>query len=163
MSRVYIGVGTNLGDRIANYRRAVKEIGELEETRVTRQSSVYENEPHGRARNWFLNGVLEVDTELDPKELLKALKKIETAMGRKKEAGKKSISRVIDLDILLYDSSVIEERTLKIPHPEMQERKFVLLPLSEMAPQYKHPGLGTTISHLLVACKDEQKIHLYKH
>lgn len=163
MSRAYIGVGTNLGDRFGNYRRAVAGINELEATRVTRESSVYESEPHGRARNWFLNGVLEVDTELDAKEMLKALKKIETAIGRKKESGKKSISRVIDLDILLFDSDIIESRTLKVPHPEMQNRKFVLLPLSELAPQTKHPGTGETVSHLLVACEDAAKIHLYKH
>lgn len=158
----YIGIGSNLGDRIANYKRASAEINGLPETRVTRQSSVYESEPHGRARNWFLNGVVEVSTELDPKELLKALQKIETAMGRKKEKSKKSVSRVIDLDILMYGADVVEGRTLKVPHPEMQARRFVLMPLAELAPQAKHPVLGETVSDLLVACEDDKKIHLFK-
>ena len=159
----YIGIGSNLGDRIANYKRASTEINDLPDTRVTRQSSVYESEPHGRARNWFLNGVVEVSTELDPKELLKALQKIEAAMGRKKDKSKKSVSRVIDLDILLYGADVVEGRTLKVPHPEMQARRFVLMPLAELAPQTKHPVLGDTVSDLLVACEDDKKIHLFKH
>lgn len=158
----YIGVGTNIGDRVANLRKATALISELPETRVTRQSSIYETEPHGRARNWFLNSVVEIDTELEATDLLKALQKIETAVGRKKEQSKTNVSRVMDLDILLYDAEVFEKRNLKIPHPELPARKFVLLPLSELAPAYRHPTLAETISSLLVACPDEKKIHLFK-
>jgi 2-amino-4-hydroxy-6-hydroxymethyldihydropteridine diphosphokinase len=165
----YIALGTNLGDRAANYKKAVDTIAELEGTRITRRSSLYESEPHGRARNWFLNGVIEIQTELDPNELLKALQKIETGMGRKRpakgEGGKKSgtsVSRVIDLDILLYGRLTVEERRLKIPHLELANRKFVLLPLSELVPAFVHPVLGVTISELLVGCKDEKKTHLFR-
>jgi 2-amino-4-hydroxy-6-hydroxymethyldihydropteridine diphosphokinase len=171
-STAYIGLGTNLGDRQANFRKAIELISELPGTRITRHSSVYESEPHGRARNWFVNGVIEVHTELDPQDLLKALQKIEAAMGRKKpaksesgggkKAADKSVSRVIDLDILLYSTQVVDERRLKVPHPELPNRKFVLLPLSELAPAYVHPVIGVTISELLVACKDDKKVHLFR-
>lgn len=158
----YIGVGTNMGDRMGNYRKATTLISELPDTRITRQSSIYETEPHGRARKWFLNGVVEVDTELDATDLLKALQKIETAVGRKRDKSKTNVSRVMDLDILLYEAEIFEKRNLKIPHPELPARKFVLLPLSELAPAYRHPTLAETISSLLVACNDEKKTLLFK-
>ena len=167
----YIGLGTNLGDRRANFRKATELIKALPDTRITRHSSLYESEPHGRARNWFVNGVVEIHTSLDPNELLKSLQKIETTMGRKKTESAKptkkadkdrGISRIIDLDILLYGTEVVEERKLKIPHPEIANRKFVLLPLSELTPAYVHPGLGQTVSEMLVGCKDDKKIHLFK-
>jgi 2-amino-4-hydroxy-6-hydroxymethyldihydropteridine diphosphokinase len=170
-STAYIGLGSNLGDRQANFRRAIELVSELPGTRITRHSSVYESEPHGRARNWFVNGVIEIHTDLDPQELLKSLQKIEVTMGRKKPAkgegaskksAGKNVSRVIDLDVLLYGTQVIEERKLKIPHPELPNRKFVLLPLSELAPAYVHPVLGVTISELLVGCKDDKKVHLFR-
>ena len=160
----YIGIGTNLGDRLANYRKAVAAIGEIRDTRVTRESSLYESEPHGRARNWFLNGGVEVSTELEAKELLKELQKIEASMGRKRTAKSKkaSVSRTIDLDILLFNNETIESRTLTVPHPELPGRRFVLLPLSELAPALKHPQLGETISSLLVASPDDKKVTFYK-
>lgn len=169
-STAYIALGTNLGDRLANYRKAVESIAEIEGTRITRHSSLYESEPHGRARNWFLNGVIEIHTELDPHELLKALQKIETEMGRKRPAkgeggnkkADKSVSRVMDLDILLYGRMTVDARRLKIPHPELPNRRFVLMPLSELAPAYRHPVLGVTVSELSVVCKDDKKVHLFR-
>lgn len=156
----YIGVGTNMGDRMANFRKAIARIGEVPETRVTRQSSLYESEPHGKARKWFINGVVEIATEIDAKALLKQLQRIETEMGRKKT--KTTVSRVIDLDILLFDAQVIETRTLKVPHPELPNRRFVLLPLSELAPALRHPVLGETISTLSVTTEDKTKVGLFK-
>ncbi len=159
----YIGIGTNLGDRLANYRKAVEQIGELRETRVTRESSLYESEPHGRARNWFLNAVVEVHTELDAKELLKGLQKIETSMGRKRTAKKSTnVSRTMDLDILLFNSETITSRNLTLPHPELANRRFVLLPLSELVPALKHPVLGETISTLLVTTQDRGRVTFFK-
>jgi len=158
----YIGVGTNLGERQENLRKAIAKVGELPGTRLIAQSSVYETEPHGRARNWFLNCVVGIDTELEAKDLLKALQKIERDMGRKKSTSKTSVSRVIDLDILLLGSQVLDSRTLKIPHPELANRRFVLLPLSELAPAMIHPVLGTTISALLVGTKDTTKVSLFR-
>ena len=151
----YIGVGTNLGDRQENLRKAMAKLAELPGTRVTSQSSIYETEPHGRARNWFLNCVVGIDTELEAKDLLKALQKIERDMGRKKTTSKTSVSRVIDLDILLVGSQVISSRTLKVPHPELANRRFVLLPLSELAPALIHPVLGVTMVELLRRLHDD--------
>ena len=158
----YIAIGTNLGDRASNYRSALSRLGELKETRITRWSSLYESEPHGKARNWFLNGVVEVSTELEAEELMKMMAKIETAMGRKRRQEKSSVSRIIDLDLLLFDAEIISTRTLKVPHPELPSRRFVLLPLSELAPGLPHPVLGETISSLLVATEDPKKVRLFK-
>lgn len=158
----YIGVGTNLGDRLRNYRTALEKIGALPGTRIIGKSSMYESEPHGKARNWFLNGVVEVATELEAAPLLKELQKIETALGRKRDAAKTSVSREMDLDILLFDHDTIESRNLKVPHPEMGNRKFVLLPLAELAPAFVHPVSGTSVSSLLATTPDKKKVMLYR-
>jgi 2-amino-4-hydroxy-6-hydroxymethyldihydropteridine diphosphokinase len=159
----YIAIGTNLGDRLANYRKAASLIKELPQSRITRESSLYESEPHGKARNWFLNGVVELVTEMDAKELLKQLQKIESGMGRRRESAKTSISRVIDLDILLFDRETIASKTLKVPHPEIPNRRFVLLPLSELVPSMHHPSLSSTVSALLVTTPDKKRCMLFKH
>lgn len=158
--RVFIGVGSNLGDRRANCREARDRIRELPQTRVVKESSVYESEPHGNAKTWFANSVLELETEFDPSELLKRLKGIETSMGRKRVRGKRWGSRIIDLDILLFDKELVDKRNLKVPHPEMANRRFVLLPLSELAPQLIHPTLNASISELLTATPDTKRIHV---
>jgi 2-amino-4-hydroxy-6-hydroxymethyldihydropteridine diphosphokinase len=158
--RVFIGVGSNLGDRRANCREARDRIRELPQTRVVKESSVYESEPHGNAKTWFANSVLELETEFDPSELLKRLKGIETSMGRKRVRGKRWGSRIIDLDILLFDKELVDKRNLKVPHPEIANRRFVLLPLSELAPQLIHPTLNASISELLTATPDTKRIHV---
>jgi 2-amino-4-hydroxy-6-hydroxymethyldihydropteridine diphosphokinase len=157
---VFIGLGSNLGDRRANVQEALERIRGLPETRIVKEASLYESEPHGNAKTWFVNGVVELDTAFTPENLLKKLKAIETAMGRKRVKGKRWGSRVIDLDILLYGSLVIQKRNLKIPHPQMPNRRFVLLPLSELAPHVFHPVLQVTISDLLATVKDPKKIVL---
>ena len=157
---VFIGIGSNLGDRRANIAEALDRIAKLPGTRVIKQSSFYESEPHGDAKTWFVNGVIEVDTEFSPENLLKKLKGIETAMGRKRVKGKRWGSRIIDLDILLYGALVVKKRNLKIPHPELSKRRFVLLPLSELAPQIFHPVLQMSVPNLLADVKDSKKITL---
>jgi 2-amino-4-hydroxy-6-hydroxymethyldihydropteridine diphosphokinase len=158
--RAYIAIGSNLGDRRANCREARDRIQALPGTRVVKESSLYESEPHGDAKTWFANSVLEIETEATSNELLKRLKAIETAMGRKRVRGKRWGSRVIDLDILFYDMEIIDKRNLKVPHPEIPNRRFVLVPLSELAPQLIHPGLNASVSELLATVKDTKKIHL---
>lgn len=158
--RVFIGIGSNLGDRRANCREARERIRELPHTRVVKESSLYESEPHGNAKTWFANSVIEVETDLAAPELLKRLLAIEKTMGRKRVSGKRWGSRIIDLDILLYDMEILEKRNLKIPHPQMPNRRFVLVPLSELAPQLIHPRLNVSISDLLATVKDTKKIHL---
>jgi len=158
--RVHIGIGSNLGDRRANVLEAITRVGELPGTRVVRSSSLYESEPHGDATTWFVNAAIEIETDLLPDALLKRLKALEEAMGRKRVKGKRWGNRVIDLDILLYDQDTIDKRTLKIPHPRLHQRRFVLLPLSELAPQVVHPKLGQSISALLATVKDPKRVTL---
>jgi 2-amino-4-hydroxy-6-hydroxymethyldihydropteridine diphosphokinase len=160
--RAFIGIGSNLGDRKANYFEAIDRIQKIAGTRVLKQSSLYESEPLGDAKTWFVNGVVELETECGADDLLKRLLQIETAMGRKRVRGKRWGSRIIDLDILFFDSEIINKRNLKVPHPELQNRRFVLLPLSELAPQLVHPKLAASISELLATLKDHKKIHLLR-
>jgi 2-amino-4-hydroxy-6-hydroxymethyldihydropteridine diphosphokinase len=157
---VFIGLGSNLGDRRANIADALDRIRKLPDTRIVKESSFYESEPHGDAKTWFVNGVIEVETEFSPDNLLKKLKSIESVMGRKRVKGKRWGSRVIDLDILFYSGLVVKKRGLRVPHLELANRRFVLLPLSELAPQLIHPVLQATISDLLAAVKDTKKIVL---
>ena len=158
--RVYIGIGSNLGDRRANALEAVERVGKIPGTKLVRASSFYESEPLGDAKTWFVNSAIEIETELMPDALLRKLKAIEEAMGRKRVKGKRWGSRIIDLDILLCDHDVIEKRSLKIPHPEMHKRRFVLLPLAELAPHVVHPQLGQSVSSLLATVKDDKRVML---
>lgn len=158
--RMYIGIGSNLGDRRANTAEAIDRISKIPDTRVVRASSLYESEPLGDAKTWFVNSVIEVETELSAEAMLKRLKAIEQAMGRKRVKGKRWGSRIIDLDILLSENEVVDKRTLRVPHPEMHKRRFVLLPLAELAPHVVHPGLGQSVSALLATLKDSKRVTL---
>ena len=159
--RVYIGLGSNLGNRRANYQKALELIAALPKTRIVKRSSLYESEPHGDAKNWYVNGVIEIETEFLPDKLLQRLQAIEQAMGRKKTPQtKKWASRKIDLDILLFENQTLDTRSLKIPHPELPNRRFALVPLSELAPHVTHPRLGVTIAELLAHLKDDKRVML---
>jgi 2-amino-4-hydroxy-6-hydroxymethyldihydropteridine diphosphokinase len=166
--RAFIGLGTNLGDRVANYREAIDRIGKLPDTRVMRQSSIYETEPVGDVKGAFLNGAIELETELAPEVLMRKLLSIERVMGRKRIKGRKAASRgkykprVIDLDLLFFNKEVIDTRTLKVPHPLLQERRFVLAPLSELAPALIHPKTNKSISEMLVALKTPHRVTLMR-
>jgi 2-amino-4-hydroxy-6-hydroxymethyldihydropteridine diphosphokinase len=159
--QVFIGIGSNLGDRKAHYYEALERVARLSRTRIVKESSLYESEPIGDAETWYVNGAIEIETEFPPEPLLRHLKAIERAMGRTKKAqAKKWTSRTIDLDILFFGNRVVDTRSLKIPHPELHNRRFVLLPLSELAPNLIHPHFGTTISRLLAALKGDKKVIL---
>jgi len=158
--RAFIGAGSNLGDRKVNIAEAIARVGELPATRIVRKSSLYESEPHGNAKTWFVNAVIEIETDHAPADLLKKLKTIEESMGRKRVKGKRWGSRIIDLDLLFFNSEVVHTKTLKIPHPEIAKRKFVLLPLAEVAPQLQHPELGQTVSQILATAKDQKRVVL---
>jgi 2-amino-4-hydroxy-6-hydroxymethyldihydropteridine diphosphokinase len=132
--RVYLGLGSNLGNREENIRKAILLIGEKVGT-VLRQSSLIETEPWGfESENSFLNGVILVETTFTPRQTLKATQKIERELGRKRKSDslKKYADRPIDIDILLYDDLTIDEPYLKIPHPLMEQRDFVMIPLREI-------------------------------
>jgi 2-amino-4-hydroxy-6-hydroxymethyldihydropteridine diphosphokinase len=144
LHRVYLGLGSNLGDREEHIRKAVALIGEKVGL-VIRQSSLIETEPWGfESENRFLNGVILVETSLTPRQLLRATQKIERSLGRKRKSTDSSLQspdfskysdRPIDIDILLYDDLTIDEPDLKIPHPLMEQRDFVMIPLNEIKPR----------------------------
>jgi len=143
----YIAFGSNLGDRNKNIEKAVEYLKELEGISVRRVSAVYETEPVGGPRQEkFLNGVIEVETSLLPDELLDRLKGIESRLGRVKTED--NAPRPIDLDIIFYQDIVIDGGRIKIPHPRMHERAFVLRGLSEIAPEFLHPRLNKTVKQL---------------
>lgn len=137
MHRVYLGLGSNLGCREEQIRRAVRLIGERVGV-VTRQSSLIETEPWGfESENRFLNAVILCETELTPREVLKVTQNIERELGRRKKYNRQSktrqyADRPIDIDILLYDDLTVDEPDLKIPHPLMHERDFVMIPFNEI-------------------------------
>jgi 2-amino-4-hydroxy-6-hydroxymethyldihydropteridine diphosphokinase len=142
---VYLGLGSNLKDRKAQIDQAVARLAEL--GRVLAVSSYYETEPMEVARQpWFLNCALALETELMPRQLLAAVLEIERAMGRRRAQPKGP--RIIDIDILLFGNSKVETEGLFIPHPGMAERRFVLEPLAEIAPEARHPIMKRTIREL---------------
>lgn len=146
MSIVYIGVGSNLGNRQENCLRAI-EFLEKRGVIVKKRSSMYETEPWGiKEQPRFINMAIEIETGLEPKELLRVLKEIEKEMGR--EESLKWGPRIIDLDILLFDELILRDG-LEIPHPLMHEREFVLKPLCEIAPERVHPLLKVRICDLM--------------
>jgi 2-amino-4-hydroxy-6-hydroxymethyldihydropteridine diphosphokinase len=152
-----IGLGTNLGNREENLKKAIENII-MSAGEVISCSGIYETEPWGfRSEDHFLNMVLSITTSLKPVDLLKRLLKIEMQMGRIRGTEKYS-SRIIDVDILLYGNEIINQPYLKIPHPKIRERKFVLVPLCDIASEMIHPVLNKTFAALLENCKDESKV-----
>ncbi|MDY6873344.1 MAG: 2-amino-4-hydroxy-6-hydroxymethyldihydropteridine diphosphokinase [Chloroflexota bacterium] len=145
-SPLYLALGTNLGDREANLQAARDALAAR--VRLIRESSIYETPPWGYIdQPEFLNQVVEVDSVLKPLPLLHFLKEIEAEMGR--EATFRNGPRLIDLDILFYGQAIIDGQVLKVPHPRLQERAFVLVPLDQIAPDFVHPVLKKTVHGLL--------------
>ena len=154
---VYIGIGSNLGDKAGNCRRAVEVILADARNRIVQCSPFYQTEPVGKKeQDWFINGVSAMETSMEPAELLEFLMGVEKMMGRVRR--ERWGPRVIDLDILIFGQEVINKEGLQIPHPRLHERRFVLVPLRDIAPDLMHPLLGKTISQILAELPGEEKV-----
>lgn len=157
MHKVYLILGSNEGDRKKYIREAITNISNLPNSRIISESSVYQTEAWGRDNlPAHLNVVLEINTDLEPFELLNQLQYIELNLGRTR-TDKWGI-RTIDIDILYYDDMIINTDQLTIPHPLIQERKFVLVPLAELAPAMLHPKFQLSNADMLAQCIDELKV-----
>ncbi|HXX34178.1 MAG TPA: 2-amino-4-hydroxy-6-hydroxymethyldihydropteridine diphosphokinase [Thermodesulfobacteriota bacterium] len=149
----YIGIGSNLGDKLSQCEKAVFEILRIDRHRLLAKSSLFKTQPIGyTSQDWFVNAVLKIETDLEAPELLRKLKDIESHFGRTETF--RWGPRTIDLDILFFDDIEIHTEELQIPHPRIQERQFVLVPLAEIDQNFIHPVLKKTIRELL---KDSQK------
>ena len=148
MTRAYVGLGANLGDRETTLRRAVELLAEEPGIEVAAVSTLRETDPAGLVdQPLFLNGAAAVETSLSPRELLDVLLRIEQALGRVR-SGVRWGPRTVDLDVLVYDDQVVDEPGLRVPHPRLHERRFTLEPLAELAPALEIPGRGQ-VSELL--------------
>ncbi len=150
MPKVYLAVGSNLGDRKANIEKAKTLLKTLPDIHFLKSSACYETDPvGGPAQGKYLNAVWEIETHASPKILMEELLRIEAELGRKRTV--RNAPRTIDLDILFYGDLTIAQEGLTLPHPRMRERWFVLKPLADLCPDFRHPALNKTVSELLEA------------
>jgi 2-amino-4-hydroxy-6-hydroxymethyldihydropteridine diphosphokinase len=171
MTRVYLGLGSNLGDRLERLRAAVRTLRDTAEISVVDASPLYESEPWEeepgrteRERRWYLNCVVAIDTSLSPRALLRRLQAIEDTLGRVRPEGtpeaRRFAPRTLDIDILFYGDEVISgPDDLHVPHLLLAERAFVLRPLVDIAPDLEHPTLYATARELLAGLEDEHTVH----
>ena len=154
--RVFLSLGSNVGDRVACIRKALERLPGVG-VEIKRVSSLYRTEPVDfRPQAWFVNCVAQAETDLMPMQLLKAVKLVERALGRRQTVAKRP--RPIDIDILLYESVVVRSAALNIPHERMTERRFVLLPLRELAANLRHPVTKRTVYEMLQETRDTSQV-----
>ena len=159
---VFVLLGSNLGDRELLVNQASKMIGERC-GKIVAKSRLYESEPWGfKSEHWFLNQVVKIETALSPDDLMKELLEIEKELGRDRSVPHEGyVSRPMDLDILYFGNEIIDTQMITAPHPRLHERRFTLLPLCDIAPDYVHPVMKKTNLQLLDDCQDVGKVHIY--
>ena len=155
--QVYISLGSNQGDRFKNLQNAIDQI-HITVGNIKIISKVYNSPAFGFESDDFYNACILVETEMKPNKLMKELLRIEKSLGRVRTKKKEYQARIIDLDILLIGDQIVDTKTLQVPHPEMEKRRFVLQPLNNIAPKVEHPKLETAISELLDSCEDESEL-----
>ena len=156
MNTVYLSLGSNLGDRRGNLRQAIEGLTQ-QGVRITRVSALYETEPRDvAAQPWFLNQVVECETEVTPAELLRRLQRVERQGGRVRRGTVRRGPRLIDIDILLFADRVIHAKDLEVPHSRLTQRRFALQPLLELNPNLVHPGTREPLAQYLAGVEDQQ-------
>jgi 2-amino-4-hydroxy-6-hydroxymethyldihydropteridine diphosphokinase len=160
MTTIYLSLGSNIGDREKNLRDAIAELPGAG-ARVRRVSSLYETEPVDFTEQpWFLNCVVEAETDLSALDLLRSLRAIELRLGSKKEFAKGP--RLLDIDILVYGGATIDTPELQVPHPRMTQRRFVLVPLAELASELRHASWNATVADMLARLDDRSAVRLFR-
>jgi 2-amino-4-hydroxy-6-hydroxymethyldihydropteridine diphosphokinase len=153
----YIGIGSNIGDKVNQCEKAISEILKVDHHKLLAKSSLFKTQPTGyTSQDWFVNGVIKIETDLEAHELLRKLKAIESQLGRTETF--RWGPRTIDLDILFFDDAEIHTEELQVPHPSIQERQFVLIPLAEIDRYLIHPVLKKTVQELLNNIKKDQGV-----
>ncbi len=154
---VYIGVGSNLGDKLENCLKAIERVNNISGCRLTAQSDFFRTEPVGvEGHDWYVNGVISIEADIPAPQLLNSLLAVEAGLGRERK--KKWDPRTIDLDILLFGQDIIDENDLTIPHPLMHSRKFVLVPMVQLRSDLVHPTLDKTMTELLENLTAEDQV-----
>jgi len=163
MSRVFLSLGSNLGDRLSNIQQAVSCLSMSEHIKIVKTSSFYETQPWGnKNQEWFINAALALDTDLTCEELLEFCQNIEVQLGRVRKENEKWAQRAIDIDILMYDDKLISNGSkLIVPHPLMHLRAFVLVPMLEVKADLVHPVFNKTISELYDELANPEDVFLY--
>ena len=157
--KAYVGLGSNLGEREALLKAAIEQLAQLPETRLGRVSSLYDTAPVGELdQPNFLNAVAQLETALTARQLLWNLLLIERRLGRVRHTARRYGPRTIDLDLLLHGDLVLDTEDLRLPHPEMHRRAFVLVPLAEIEPRLVHPTLGLTALELLERIEQRPRV-----
>lgn len=158
LKTAYLSLGSNAGDRVAHIEAVLGLLAEAG-VAVRRRSALYETEPVGTTtQRWFVNCIVEVETELMPLGLLRAAKRIERALGRRVSAGPQPAARSIDIDIVAYGRQVVNHPELTVPHPRLAERRFVLEPLREAAPEWRHPVTRLSAAEMLATLRDHAAV-----